>query len=143
MIVNKIDAERRSVRSSRIINEYFLKLMEAPRFNIALAKIPAKNGVYAFSFGEEIVYIGEAAGSGGLADRILRKHVAGDESHALQAEFELKFPDRMARRQHIKNNVGVQWVEIRDSLVVKSVESFAIYILKPRLNKSVLNRTFR
>jgi hypothetical protein len=119
----------------------FEKLLSAPSVNIGISFPPKTNGVYAFSIGNEIIYVGEAAGSSGLKNRILSKHVSGDEGHALQREFMIQFPDRLDRRMFIKNYVLVQWVEIPNSLMVSVVEKLAIAIIKPRLNQAVINQT--
>lgn len=121
----------------------FGRLLEAPRVSVGEAQPPEKNGVYAFSIDDEIIYVGEASGSSGLRDRICRKHVSGDESHALQKEFRRRFPDRLQRRAFIKQTILVQWVEIPDSLMVTLVEKLAIVCLNPRLNDSVKCRTVR
>jgi hypothetical protein len=123
--------------------EMFRRLLLARPALVGDASPPEKNGVYAFSMGDEIIYIGEAAGSSGLRDRIIRKHVSGDEGHALQREFQARFPDRQERRKFIKSGVRVQWIEIPDSLMVSLVEKLAIEVLKPRLNKAVITRTIR
>lgn len=121
----------------------FNKLLQAARVSIGEAQPPEKSGVYAFSVDGDIIYIGEASGSSGLRDRICRKHVSGDEGHALQKEFRGRFPDRRERRAFIKQEISVQWVEISDSLMVTLVEKLAIACLTPRLNDSVKCRTFR
>lgn len=128
---------------SETASDLFRALLKAPCIQIGLAKPPSTNGVYAFSQGGIIIYVGEAAGSSGLRDRITRKHVSGDESHALQGEFEALYPDRRLRRSYIKETINVQWVEIPDSLLVSVVEKLAIAVLKPSLNKSIQNRTLR
>jgi hypothetical protein len=124
-------------------SEMFRMLLLAPRAIVGNASPPETNGVYAFSISNEIIYVGEAAGSSGLRDRILRKHVSGDEGHALQRGFQDRFPDRQERRAFIKSNVHVHWIEIPDSLMVSLVEKLAIEILKPRLNQAVIGRTVR
>jgi hypothetical protein len=125
------------------IGRLFNGLVAAPCVLISNANPPEKNGVYAFSIDGEIVYIGEAAGSGGLYDRILRKHVAGDDSHALQKAFKLKFPERQERRVYIKNKISVQWIEIPDSLMVTAVEKFGVLVVEPRFNDAVTKRNFK
>jgi len=121
----------------------FESLLRAPRVTVGSAIPPRTNGVYAFSIDDEIIYVGEAAGSSGLEDRILSKHVSGDEGHALQSEYKAQFPDRRDRRSFIKSAVSVQWVEVPDSLMVSLVEKLAIATIKPRLNKAVMHRTER
>ena len=125
------------------IGVLFDRLMAAQPVLLGDAQPPEKNGVYAFSLGNEIIYVGEASGSSGLRDRICRKHVSGDEGHALQKEYQHQFPDRRLRRDFLKTNVLVQWVEIPDSLMVTAVEKLAIAILEPRLNESVKKRNFK
>lgn len=121
----------------------FDSLMDAQPVLLGDARPPNTNGVYTFSFGNEIIYVGEAAGTYGLWDRICRKHLSGDEGHALQKEYQFQFPDRSLRRRFLKTNILVQWVEIPDSLVVTLVEKLAIAILEPRLNESVKKRNFK
>ncbi|MCX8146673.1 MAG: hypothetical protein N3C59_10120 [Azovibrio sp.] len=106
-----------------------------PHF-IGTANPPDTSGVYAFLIEGELMYVGEAKGSGGLRDRILRKHVAGDEGHALQRHFKDRFPDRMQRREHIKRNVQVKWVVIENPEAVSVVERMVIWLLNPPLNRT-------
>jgi hypothetical protein len=134
-------AIRKATKMLSVAQTLFNQLLRAPRVSVGAAAPPTKNGVYAFSLDDEIIYVGEAAGSGGLKDRILRKHVSGDEGHALQNELTLRFPDRIDRRNFIKNAIDVQWIEIADSLMVSLVEKLAIAVIQPRLNKSVKSRT--
>lgn len=68
---------------------------------------------------------------GGLRDRILYKHVIGDEGHAFQRAVHGDFPGRDARREDMKASLHVQWVEISDSLAVSTVEKLAIEVLEP------------
>ena len=76
------------------------------------ARPPTAPGVYGFFFEGTLRYIGEAKGRGGLADRILRKHLSGDEGHALQRAFQVRFPDRLARRAFLKRAIRVKWLEV-------------------------------
>ena len=122
---------------------YFEKLVATPPIIVGRAMPPSTSGVYAFSLEDEIVYVGESAGSRGLRDRIKSKHLSGDDSHALQAAFLFEFPDRKARRAHLKEKIGVRWVEIPDSLLVSVVEKLAIFVLKPRFNQSVASRSIK
>jgi hypothetical protein len=119
---------------------YLEILLSTPPILLGMASPPKKNGVYAFSLDGEIIYVGEALGLKGLRDRILSKHVSGDESHAFQKALQIDFPDRGARRAHMKSTLHVQWVEIPDSLAVSTVEKLAIEVLEPRVNKAVQNR---
>ena len=108
---------------------------------LGMASPPMKSGVYAFSEQGEIVYVGEASGSKGLRDRILYKHLSGDEGHGLQRAFEAEYPDRKARRDFLKKSLHIQWVEISDSLAASVVEKLAIEVLEPKYNKAVQLRT--
>jgi hypothetical protein len=84
---------------------HFNDLVNARRVLLDDTPPPRVNGVYAFSYEGAIIYVGEAAGSGGLYDRVIKKHLAGDEGHALQKELSERFPDRLLRRQWIKQNI--------------------------------------
>ena len=118
----------------------FRDLLQMSPVLIGDAMPPTKYGVYAFSQKGEIIYVGEASGSGGLKARIVNKHVSGDEGHALQKEFQSLYPNRLERRNYIKQYIHVQWVEIPDSLLVSFVEKLAIAVIRPRLNKAVQDR---
>ena len=110
-------------------------LVAAEVFVIGQADPPKLPGVYAFMINDKHMYVGEAKGSGGLYDRIMRKHVSGDEGHALQRYFKVDFPDRVIRRDHIMGNVPVKWVIVEDLLSVAVVERLAIWLLEPPLNR--------
>lgn len=94
---------------------------------------PRDPGVYIFLLNDQIIYVGEAKGSGGLRDRILNKHVSGDETHALQRQFKDEISDRSVRREYIKRNIKVKWVVVSDDSV-PVVERLAIWLLNPPLN---------
>jgi hypothetical protein len=81
------------------------------------------------------VYVGEAKGSQGLQDRLLRKHISGDDSHACQRAFKELIPDRSLRRAHIKSNVFVRWLAISGSERVSAVERLLIWLHKPAWNQ--------
>lgn len=110
-------------------------LISAESLLIGEAHPPESSGVYAFSIDGKLMYVGEAKGSGGLRDRILRKHLAGDEGHALQRYFKDDFPDRALRREHIKGTVQVKWVAV-EAEAVSVVERVAIWLLNPPLNRT-------
>lgn len=110
-------------------------LISAEAHWIGEANPPSTLGVYIFLIDGECMYVGEARGSGGLRDRILRKHVAGDEGHALQRHFKSLFSDRSQRREHIKRNVQVKWVVVENQEAVSVVERVAIWLLNPPLNR--------
>lgn len=98
------------------------------------ADVPPDTGVYMFLCDGEIKYIGEAKGSGGLRDRVLSKHVSGDDSHALQRALHGRFPNRLERREHIKNKVYVKWVAIDSPSRIAVVERVAISLFCPPWN---------
>lgn len=110
-------------------------LVAAEAFVLGQADPPKLPGVYAFMINDKHMYIGEAKGSGGLYDRIMRKHVSGDKGHALQRYFKVDFPDRVIRRDHIMGNVQVKWVIVENILSVAVVERLAIWLLEPPLNR--------
>ena len=91
--------------------------------------------------GETVMYVGEAKGSNGLRDRLLSKHISGDESHAIQRAFVVAFPDRKLRRDHIKHTVAAKWVVIDDGGRIPAVEQFLIWLYDPEWNKK--ERRFR
>jgi len=78
--------------------------------------------------------VGEAKGSGGLRDRILSKHVSGDDNHAIQRAHKLRFPDRKVRREFIKRNVFVRWVETVDANTAIALEGVLIAMFTPPWN---------
>ena len=98
------------------------------------ASPPDSYGVYAFVFENVIHYVGEAKGSGGLYDRIIKKHISGDDSHALQRQFKSRYPDRSERRKFILSNISVKWVVIDDPDRVSVVERLAIWLFEPQWN---------
>jgi hypothetical protein len=83
----------------------------------------------------EIVYVGEAKGAKGLRDRLLSKHISGDDNHAIQRAFKPDFPDRGLRRDHIKRTVSARWLPIADPARVSTVERFLIWLYDPPWNK--------
>lgn len=120
----------------RVFSQAVENLISAPPRCIGESDPPENSGVYVFLIGGQAMYVGEAKGSGGLRDRILRKHVTGDEGHALQRFFKNEFPDRSLRREHIKRNVHVKWVVVEDNECVSVVERMAIWLLNPPLNRT-------
>ena len=92
-----------------LVNE----LMRSTSFTLGEATPPNESGVYMLYDEEEMVrYVGKATGSSGLQDRLLRKHVSGDESHAIQRAYVKRFPDRSKRRIFIKEKVRAKWITI-------------------------------
>lgn len=111
-------------------------VLSASPVPLGKATPPSTSGVYLLSVGEKITYIGEAKGSGGLRDRLLSKHVSGDDTHAIQRAYLADFPDRLLRREHILTNVLARWIEIADPDRVAAVERVLICLLgRPEWNK--------
>lgn len=109
-------------------------LLAAKPILLGDADPPSAQGVYALSWEGKIRYIGEAKGRKGLRDRLLSKHLSGDDRHAIQRAFLDMHPDRMLRRQHLRENVSAQWV-IVDPERVSIVERVAISLLEPEHNR--------
>jgi hypothetical protein len=115
------------------IDEDARAVLMAPAVALGEATPPSTPGVYILSVGKEITYVGEARGGRGLRDR-LSKHLSGDDNHAIQRAYSTRFPDRLARRKHIRVNVLVQWVEIPDVYRVSAVERALICLCRPAWN---------
>ena len=111
-------------------------LMAMTPVPLGLAAPPSRPGVYMLLVGQDIMYVGEAKGRKGLRDRILSKHLSGDDSHAIQRAFLTDFPDRMVRRNHIRANVLVRWVPIDDLARVSVVERALIWLHRPLWNRT-------
>jgi hypothetical protein len=109
-------------------------ILNRPAVPLGKANPPTSPGVYIFSVDGVITYVGEAKGSNGLRDRLLRKHVSGDDRHAIQRAFAVEFPDRLSRRAHLLEHVHVRWLEIKDLGRVSAVERFLIWMLNPSWN---------
>lgn len=130
LFVNDIQA------SLDLIGADIKALLGAPAVLLGQAKPPDTWGVYALSISDQIVYIGEAKGSKGLRDRLLSKHISGDDNHAIQRAFLNTYPDREKRREHIKSNVSARWLVINDAGRVSAVEKALIWVLKPEWNRA-------
>lgn len=102
---------------------------------VGSAEVPREVGVYVFFHEGELVYVGEALGSGGLADRIKSKHVSGDDNHACQRALREKFPNRRERRAYIKSNVTVRWLVVEDESRASALERLLIWLFQPPWNK--------
>lgn len=109
-------------------------ILGQPAVPLGKANPPTSTGVYIFSVDDVITYVGEAKGSKGLRDRLLSKHVSGDDRHAVQRAFAVEFPDRLLRRAHLLEHVHVRWLELEDPWRVSAVERFLIWMLKPSWN---------
>ena len=111
-------------------------LLVAPAVLLRDAKPPNIHGVYMFLRDGVVLYTGEAKGSAGLYDRIIRKHLSGDEGHALQAFFAADFPDRLQRRAFLRNTIQVRWLTIEGSARIAAVERVLIWLHQPPLNRT-------
>ena len=107
----------------------------APAVPLGKASPPRTSGVYMLSVGGDVTYVGEAKGSGGLRDRLLNKHLSGDDNHAIQRAYLLEFPDRAARRAHIREHVLARWHAIPDTDRASAVERILICLYQPPWNK--------
>jgi len=111
------------------------ELMKAPSVALGVAAPPNSSGVYILLCEGRAVYVGEARGSKGLKDRLISKHLFGDDNHAIQRAFKDQFPDRQERRRHIKNFVSAQWLEVKDHNRVSALERLLIWLLDPEWNR--------
>ena len=111
-------------------------LLKAPAILLGKATPPSTTGVYMLSVGGEVTYVGEAKGGKGLRDRLLSKHVSGDDSHAAQRAYLADFPNRSLRRDHIRATVLAQWLEIADLDRVSAVERVLLCLFQPIWNKT-------
>jgi hypothetical protein len=98
------------------------------------ARPPNVHGVYMLLVDGAVMYVGEAKGSKGLRDRLLSKHISGDDNHAIQRAYKLDFPDRSLRREHIKKTVFARWPHIADPARVSAVEQLLIWLYNPPWN---------
>jgi hypothetical protein len=110
-------------------------LLAMPVIKLGDASLPDASGVYMLLVGDELMYVGEAKGSQGLRDRVLSKHISGDDNHAIQRAFRDQFPDRKERRAYIRQHVSVRWVVIHDPTRVSVVERLAIWLFCPPWNR--------
>jgi hypothetical protein len=78
-----------------------------------------------------MTYVGIAAN---LCDRF-RKHVSGDESHAIQRALAERFVDRTARRSFIKENVRAKWIVQKDPARLADLERLLIWLYQPTWNR--------
>ena len=99
------------------------------------ASPPNVYGVYMLLVGGQIMYVGEAKGRKGLRDRLLGKHISGDDDHAIQRAYKTEFPDRNLRRDHIKKTVFARWLPIADPLRVSAAERLLIWLHDPPWNR--------
>lgn len=112
------------------------QLFEARPFVLGEADPPTNIGVYALFYDGALKYIGEAKGRKGLRDRLLSKHLSGDDNHTMQRVFMSKYPDRTDRRNFIKKNVSAKWLVMECPDTVSAVERLLIWALKPEWNNT-------
>lgn len=130
-MVGAIELIQRSVPEfEQIVSD----LLSAPAVPLGLADPPTRPGVYALVHEGEIKYIGEAIGSKGLRDRLLSKHLSGDDGHTLQRVFAAEHPDRFLRREHLKEHVQAKWRCVDDRLKASAVERLLIWAMRPEWN---------
>lgn len=111
-------------------------MLSQEKLSVRESAPPQSNGVYIFyDESGEVSYVGQASGAKGLKDRIKSKHVSGDDRHALQRAFVDRFPDRSERREYIKDNLTVSWIEIEDINIIGHTEHFLIWLFQPKWNR--------
>ena len=96
-------------RAFELIRDDITALLTSSPVLLGVANPPNVFGVYMLLVDDEILYVGEAKGRKGLRDRLLSKHISGDDNHAIQRAFKPDFPDRGLRRDHIKRTVSARW----------------------------------
>jgi hypothetical protein len=101
---------------------------------LGTARPPLDKGLYVLQSDEEVIYVGQALGSKGLRDRLLSKHLSGDDSHALQRGFAVDFPDRSLRRAYLKEQVLARWIVMNDAGRVAALEQLLIWLYRPKYN---------
>lgn len=115
---------------------YISKLMDTGKELFGEANPPREPGAYIiYDHESKLSYIGEAKGSGGLRDRLLSKHLSGDDDHAIQRAYKDSYPDRALRREYIKKNVRVRWVATPDANTALAVQRLLILIFNPSWNR--------
>lgn len=110
-------------------------LLAAPAVPLGSADPPCATGVYALVHEGKIKYIGEAIGSKGLKDRLLSKHLSGDDGHTLQRVFAADFPDRTLRREHLRENIHAKWHCVPDKAMASALERLLIWAMRPEWNR--------
>jgi excinuclease UvrABC nuclease subunit len=109
-------------------------LLRKPSYSLNGANLPTEPGVYIIidEKGNDC-YVGKATRS--LRDRVLSKHVSGDESHAIQRAYKDQFPDRVERRRFIRDNMRVKWLQVADQIKIVDLERLLIWLLQTRCNR--------
>jgi hypothetical protein len=119
-----------------LVHDDVAKLLAVSPELLGRANPPKVCGVYMLLVGDEIMYVGKANGLKGLRDRLLSKHISGDDKHAIQRAFKADFPDRALRREHIKKTVLARWVSIADPARASTVEQLLIWLCDPPWNRA-------
>lgn len=117
------------------ITQYMNAFSVAEDMLLGEAAPPTVPGVYGFLYQGTLRYIGEAKGKRGLADRIMSKHLSGDESHALQRAFQTAYPYRLARRNFLKRSIRVKWIVVASPDWVGEIERRLIRLHRPEWNR--------
>jgi hypothetical protein len=117
-----------------VFEDAIKRLFEAEPYLLGSANPPSDIGVYALFYDGELKYIGEAKGRKGLRDRLLSKHLSGDDSHTMQRVFISEYPDRAERREFLKRSVSAKWLPMECPDTVSAVERLLIWALKPEWN---------
>jgi excinuclease UvrABC nuclease subunit len=118
------------------IENYISQILASKKVHFGEANPPSTPGAYIiYDERDSLCYIGEAKGSGGLRDRLLSKHLSGDDKHAIQRAYKDSHPDRSLRRDYIKKHVRVQWVETKDANTALAVERLLILMFDPPWNQ--------
>lgn len=118
------------------LESYISQIMKAEKILFGDANPSREPGAYIIYDHEgNLSYIGEAKGSGGLRDRLLSKHLSGDDNHAIQRAYKESHLDRALRREYIKKNIRVQWVETKDANTALAVERLLILMFNPPWNR--------
>jgi excinuclease UvrABC nuclease subunit len=107
-------------------------LLVSPAREFGSAMPPRSPGVYILQDEfQTYTYVGIATD---LQDRF-RKHLSGDESHAIQRAYAVRFPDRSDRRDFIRANIWAKWLVIEDPIRLGDMERILIWLLQPVWNR--------
>lgn len=107
-------------------------LLQSRPYALSEADPPNSPGVYVlYDENMTLTYAGIATD---LRNRLLNKHVSGDESHAIQRAFRNRFPDRASRREFIKRNVRAKWMLVQDPARAADLERLLIWLFQPAWN---------
>ena len=111
-------------------------LMQCESVTLGKAAPSNEHGIYIlFNELQELSYVGKAVGTKGLCDRLVSKHISGDDSHAVQRAYLSRFPDRSERRQFIKANVQAKWLNLADDTLIADLERLLIWLFHPAWNR--------